>query len=550
MALKKLDHDEALDDATFGMDDVADPAQTGIFKPGQLEEAQDLTSPSGGTPDDLDATGDFIAAFTEGIETASMEPVDPDAVAEQDSPEAETLPSDKQAAEEPAADDGTLEAEVDTIMASVLGIEPTKEDDAAEEPQDEESASDDAAEDAADSADDTTDSADESEAEAAAEAGAEAEELADENASEATEPEAAAAPAEVQPMKKRRALKALLVSALTVLVIAGGCCVALAVDDSHRTKQVPENTTLDGEVDISGMTADELEQVIQERSEDGISPVVNLEVEGKDHSFKLSDIGDIDLSATVDEAFAPYDVSMVERWGNRIETLVTDEDPSYSVTTVCLPDEKRLTDYISSLAKQLDRKAAEPGYEYDEDKGKLKSHKGKDGIKIDVNGTVKAIQDAVKASDDVEIPVACVAETLKPKATEPGQAIFIDTYGCRLYFYEGGKVTTDYACSPGQAGYSTPQGDWYLEYKDPSPVWINPHSEWSKKMPETIAPGYSNPLGLRALAVSCGGGIYIHGTTNIGALGYPDSHGCIRLSNDNICDLYDRVDEGIPIIIR
>ena len=69
-------------------------------------------------------------------------------------------------------------------------------------------------------------------------------------------------------------------------------------------------------------------------------------------------------------------------------------------------------------------------------------------------------------------------------------------------------------------------------------------------MEETIGPGPSNPLGLRALAVSCGGGIFLHGTTNTGGLGSPGSHGCVRLSNNNIVELYDRVSTGIPIIIR
>ena len=69
-------------------------------------------------------------------------------------------------------------------------------------------------------------------------------------------------------------------------------------------------------------------------------------------------------------------------------------------------------------------------------------------------------------------------------------------------------------------------------------------------MEETIAPGPSNPLGVRALAVSCGGGIFLHGTTNTGGLGSPGSHGCVRLSNSNIVELYDRVSVGIPIIIR
>lgn len=43
--------------------------------------------------------------------------------------------------------------------------------------------------------------------------------------------------------------------------------------------------------------------------------------------------------------------------------------------------------------------------------------------------------------------------------------------------------------------------------------------------------------------------IYIHGTNDEGAIGTPSSHGCVRLRNDDVIDLYDRVAEGIPVLI-
>lgn len=44
--------------------------------------------------------------------------------------------------------------------------------------------------------------------------------------------------------------------------------------------------------------------------------------------------------------------------------------------------------------------------------------------------------------------------------------------------------------------------------------------------------------------------IYIHGTQAEALLGHPMSFGCIRMSNDDIIDLYDRVDEGTPVYIE
>ncbi len=44
--------------------------------------------------------------------------------------------------------------------------------------------------------------------------------------------------------------------------------------------------------------------------------------------------------------------------------------------------------------------------------------------------------------------------------------------------------------------------------------------------------------------------IYIHGTKHEDKIGRPDSHGCIRMRNDNVIELFDLVDEGTPVTIR
>ena len=44
--------------------------------------------------------------------------------------------------------------------------------------------------------------------------------------------------------------------------------------------------------------------------------------------------------------------------------------------------------------------------------------------------------------------------------------------------------------------------------------------------------------------------IYIHGTNHENLLGQPASCGCIRMSNADVIDLYDRIDEGTPTVIE
>ncbi|HEY2123863.1 MAG TPA: L,D-transpeptidase [Chthoniobacterales bacterium] len=44
--------------------------------------------------------------------------------------------------------------------------------------------------------------------------------------------------------------------------------------------------------------------------------------------------------------------------------------------------------------------------------------------------------------------------------------------------------------------------------------------------------------------------IYIHGTKHEDRIGTPDSHGCIRMRNEDVIELFELVDEGAPVIIR
>ena len=66
-----------------------------------------------------------------------------------------------------------------------------------------------------------------------------------------------------------------------------------------------------------------------------------------------------------------------------------------------------------------------------------------------------------------------------------------------------------------------------------------------------VIPGGSpdNPMGVAALTLSGGGQYAIHGNNNPGSVGGFVSYGCIRMYNQDITDLYDRVGIGTPVIV-
>lgn len=435
------------------------------------------------------------------------------------------------AVDEEAVDEAESEEDVEEETED----EPADEAEAQpEEEPDKSEAADEPEADAADETDDVEETADEAAAEDCAEEVAEA---------------AAADEAADEVPKKKRALKVALIIVGVVVVLFAAALAILAFDDGKRIQEVPQTTMLDGKINVSGMTAEELDKTVTTRVKNGFTTKVALSAGGEEYIIDLSEVGTLDAQQTVDQAFAPYDVPFYERYLDRVMTLVGAKRHTYDITTAIAPNKEKLTEQVEKIAEKVNRDAEDAGYKYSN--GKLVTVKAKDGLKLDVDATVEAVTEALEGeTTHVTAHVDATVKKTKAENTKPGQAIFIDCGSCMIYLYENGKVTFKQPCSPGRSGYETPTGDWTLSAKIRNPTWTNPGSDWAKNMPETIGPGRSNPMGLRKLAVSCGDGIFIHGTDNIGALGSPDSHGCIRVSNDEIVKLFDMVSEGIPIIIR
>ena len=118
----------------------------------------------------------------------------------------------------------------------------------------------------------------------------------------------------------------------------------------------------------------------------------------------------------------------------------------------------------------------------------------------------------------------------------------------RLYVYKNHKLSTTFPVATGMSRYPTPTGRYSVTQKRFMPTWYNPHDDWSKNEPETIPPGPSNPLGLRAMNLSAPG-IRIHGTPSDYSIGYNASHGCIRMHNSDVLKLYPMVPTGTTVFL-
>jgi len=129
--------------------------------------------------------------------------------------------------------------------------------------------------------------------------------------------------------------------------------------------------------------------------------------------------------------------------------------------------------------------------------------------------------------------------------------IVIKTSQRRLYYVISDGKAIRYPVGVGKRGMAW-SGTAVIDGKYIRPGWSAPDSirkDYSR-LP-TVVPGGSprNPMGAAAMTLSGGGEYAIHGTNNPGSVGGFVSHGCIRMYNQDVMDLYGRVSFGTPVIV-
>ncbi|MGE3159449.1 MAG: L,D-transpeptidase, partial [Xanthobacteraceae bacterium] len=135
-----------------------------------------------------------------------------------------------------------------------------------------------------------------------------------------------------------------------------------------------------------------------------------------------------------------------------------------------------------------------------------------------------------------------------PTKEAPG-TIIIDTLNTYLYFVLPAGRAIRYGVGVGREGFIW-SGVKTIDRKAQWPDWTPPPEMIARSpyLPRFMAGGVTNPLGARALYLS--GTFYrIHGTNSPSTIGSRATSGCIRMTNDDVIDLYDRVKVGTKVVV-
>jgi lipoprotein-anchoring transpeptidase ErfK/SrfK len=167
---------------------------------------------------------------------------------------------------------------------------------------------------------------------------------------------------------------------------------------------------------------------------------------------------------------------------------------------------------------------------------------------------MQAAPEAVQAAppeepDDTRLAARLQRQIVDYPSKEAAGTIIVDTPHTVLYYVLGNDKAIRYGIGVGRQGF-TWSGVRSVDRKTEWPDWYPPAQMITRQpyLPRMVAGGPGNPLGARAMYIA-GTQYRIHGTNDPSTIGKHVSSGCIRLTNEDVKDLYNRVHIGAKVIV-
>ena len=209
---------------------------------------------------------------------------------------------------------------------------------------------------------------------------------------------------------------------------------------------------------------------------------------------------------------------------------------------VFVPPETQLSEYASGAAPASTAAPAPTRGRY-----------GGGFIEALLTGVADQSQMASTASEPADVETEPEPQFRRQEVDYTGPAapgtIVVDTSEKFLFLVEPHGKALRYGIGVGRRGFEW-AGVKRISRKSEWPDWTPPSEMLLRRpdLPRHMAGGPENPLGARALYL--GSSLYrIHGTNEPSTIGHNVSSGCIRMMNDDVIDLYDRVPVGTTVVV-
>ncbi|HYP23986.1 MAG TPA: L,D-transpeptidase family protein [Actinomycetota bacterium] len=340
---------------------------------------------------------------------------------------------------------------------------------------------------------------------------------------------------------RRWTIALVTVLGLVFLGAAGAAYATYDYSNEYDGRMLP-GTMIAG-VDVGGMDRDEALAAVRDAVRPEIRRTISVEWDDETWNVTPHKIGAFTTAGrAIDQALA---ASAETSFFQKMRMRVLGAELEHTGDVAVRYPAKGARAFLEGIASSVNRDVEDAELDYSS--GWVKFVDGKDGRRVNVADSHKAFMKALRSGDD--------SSELKVKVTKPekttedfDQVLLVRIGENKLYLYEDQKITHEWSVATGQPEYMTPTGLFEVELKRYMPTWVNPAPDtWGANMPATIPPGPGNPLGVRAINWTAPA-IRFHGTSATYSLGYNASHGCVRMANEDVIQLYDMIDVGTPIV--
>ena len=159
-------------------------------------------------------------------------------------------------------------------------------------------------------------------------------------------------------------------------------------------------------------------------------------------------------------------------------------------------------------------------------------------------------QPGLIADDSVQLDPEFRKTAVLYRTNEAPGTIIVQTAERHLYLIQGNGRALRYGIGVGREGFQW-QGLVNITRKAEWPDWTPPEEMIRRRpdLPRHMRGGPDNPMGARAMYL--GETMYrIHGSNEPHTIGTATSSGCIRMTNDDVTDLYNRVKVGAQVVVQ
>lgn len=336
----------------------------------------------------------------------------------------------------------------------------------------------------------------------------------------------------------------------TTVVVVGAAAVGAGIvvgygtatyGDSYDGRILP--TSVVAGVELDGLTEQEALAAVEAAIEPEMERTIRIRGDGRTWSVTPAELGSTsDAEEAVGEAVA---TSADPGWLDYARMRWLGQELSFDRDVTVTHSVEGARAYVDDLAEELNLAPVDASLDYST--GWVTIVEGTDGRVVDTEATADALFEAVTAGEDsIDLVVHATAPAVPTSAYD--QVLLLRQLEHKLYLYEDGEITHTWNVAVGTGDHPTPLGQYEVTLKRYMPTWINPSPNgWGANMPARIGPGVNNPLGVRALNWNAPA-IRFHGTANVSSIGTDASKGCVRLTNSDVVQLYDLVDEGAAIV--